>query len=237
MAQIVYYFWASLRLGGPDREVDFCVPTGNFGNVFAGYAAKQMGLPMGRLMVGSNRNDILTRFFESDDMSIQGVEPSLSPSMDIQISSNFERYLFDLLDRSGSATAKTMIDFRASGRMSVGQGGWDQAKKDFHAFSLDDDKCLDAMRKWFDQTGEVLDPHTVIGVEHAAQFGRDGVPTVALATAHPAKFPAAVEQALNHTPDLPTHLSDLYDRSESFTSLPNQLKEVQQHVRNHRRYT
>ena len=237
MAQIVYYFWASLRLGGPDREVDFCVPTGNFGNVFAGYAAKQMGLPMGRLMVGSNRNDILTRFFESDDMSIQGVEPSLSPSMDIQISSNFERYLFDLLDRSGSATAKTMIDFRASGRMSVGQGGWDQAKKDFHAFSLDDEKCLDAMRKWFDQTGEVLDPHTVIGVEHAAQFGRDGVPTVALATAHPAKFPAAVEQALNHTPDLPTHLSDLYDRSESFTSLPNQLKEVQQHVRNHRRHT
>ena len=102
MAQIVYYFWAALRLGAPEREIDFCVPTGNFGNVFAGYAAKQMGLPMGRLMVGSNRNDILTRFFESDDMSVRGVEPSLSPSMDIQISSNFERYLFDLLDRDGT---------------------------------------------------------------------------------------------------------------------------------------
>ena len=174
MAQIVYYFWASLRLGGPDREVDFCVPTGNFGNVFAGYAAKQMGLPMGRLMVGSNRNDILTRFFESDDMSIQGVEPSLSPSMDIQISSNFERYLFDLLDRSGSATARTMVDFRASGRMSVGQGGWEQAKRDFHAFALERSISVStpsaAMVR--EQTGEVLDPHTVIGVEHAAQFGR-----------------------------------------------------------------
>ena len=194
-----------------------------------------MGLPIGQLMVGSNRNDILTRFFDNDDMSIQGVEPSLSPSMDIQISSNFERYLFDLLDRSGSATAKTMVEFRATGRMNVGQGGWEQARRDFHGFSLSDPKCLDAMRRWHAQTGEVLDPHTVIGVEHAAQFGRAGVPAVALATAHPAKFPAAVEQALDHTPALPPHLHNLYERSESFTSLPNQLKEVQQHVRAHRR--
>jgi len=155
--------------------------------------------------------------------------------MDIQISSNFERYLFDLMDRSGSATAKTMTDFRATGRMNVGQGGWEKAKAEFHAFSLNDPKCLDAMRKWHSATGEVLDPHTVIGVEHAAQFGRPGVPAVALATAHPAKFPAAVEQALGMTPALPAHLSDLYDRSESFTSLPNQLQEIQKHVRTHRR--
>jgi len=168
-------------------------------------------------------------------MSIQGVEPSLSPSMDIQISSNFERYLFDLLDRSGSATARTMVDFRATGRMNVGQGGWEQAKRDFHAFALSDPKCLDAIRRWREKTGEVLDPHTVIGVEHAAQFGRPGVPAVALATAHPAKFPAAIEQALDQTPALPAHLGDLYERSESFTSLPNQLKEVQQYVRAHRR--
>ena len=139
--------------------------------------------------------------------------------------------------RSGAATAKTMVDFRSSGRMNVGQGGWEQAKRDFHAFSLNDPACLDAMRKWFTNTGEVLDPHTVIGVEHAAQFGRDGVPAVALATAHPAKFPTAVEQALGLTPDLPAHLSDLYERSERFTSLPNQLKEVQQHVRSHRSTT
>ena len=235
MAQIVYYFWAALRLGAPDREIDFCVPTGNFGNVFAGYAAKQMGLPIGQLMVGSNRNDILTRFFQDDDMSIKGVEPSLSPSMDIQISSNFERYLFDLLDRNGNATAKTMLDFRSSGRMAVGQGGWEKAKAEFHGFSLSDPKCVDAMKTWYAETGEVLDPHTVIGVEHAAQFGRPDVPAVALATAHPAKFPAAVEQALGFEPALPTHLSDLYERSESFTSLPNQLKEIQQHVRANRR--
>ena len=119
--------------------------------------------------------------------------------------------------------------------MNVGQGGWEQARRDFHGFSLSDPKCLDAMRRWHAQTGEVLDPHTVIGVEHAAQFGRAGVPAVALATAHPAKFPAAVEQALDHTPALPAHLHNLYERSESFTSLPNQLKEVQQHVRAHRR--
>ena len=234
MAQIVYYFWAALRLGAPEREVDFCVPTGNFGNVFAGYAAKQMGLPMGRLMVGSNRNDILTRFFESEDMSVRGVEPSLSPSMDIQISSNFERYLFDLLDRDGNATAKTMTDFRQTGRMQVGQGGWERARSEFHGFSLSDPDCLAAMKHWYAATGEVLDPHTVIGVQHAAEFGSSERPAVALATAHPAKFPAAVEQALGAEPALPVHLADLYDRPERFSVLANALEDVQKHVLSNR---
>ena len=154
--------------------------------------------------------------------------------MDIQISSTFERYLFDLLDRDGNATAKTMTDFRQTGRMQVGQGGWERAKSEFHGFSLSDPDCLAAMKHWHAATGEVLDPHTVIGVQHAAEFGSSERPAVALATAHPAKFPAAVEQALGAEPALPAHLADLYDRPERFSVLANALEDVQKHVLSNR---
>ena len=173
MGQIVYYFWAALQLGAPDRPVNFAVPTGNFGNVFAGYAAKNMGLPIEWLGVSSNRNDILTRFFERNDMSLAPVEPSHSPSMDIQVSSNFERLLFDLMGRDGKAVAQAIQDFRANGRLDVGQGGWEQARALFDGYRLDDPETLAAMADWRVRTnGQVLDPHTVIGVDHAASGHR-----------------------------------------------------------------
>ena len=155
--------------------------------------------------------------------------------MDIQISSNFERYLFDLLDRDGKATGQTMTDFRRTGRMQVGQGGWNRAKSEFHGFSLSDSACVAAMQHWHKAAGEVLDPHTVIGVQHAAEFGTVERPAVALATAHPAKFPAAVKRALGFEPALPSHLTDLYDRPEQFSVLANVLEDVQNHVLTNRR--
>ena len=158
MGQIVYYFWAALQLGAPDRPVNFAVPTGNFGNVFAGYAAKNMGLPIEWLGVSSNRNDILTRFFERNDMSLAPVEPSHSPSMDIQVSSNFERLLFDLMGRDGKAVAQAIQDFRANGRLDVGRGG--AGSRPFDGYRLGDPETLAAMADWRVRTnGQVLDPH------------------------------------------------------------------------------
>ena len=235
LAQVVYYFSSAVQLGAPHRKISFTVPTGNFGDIFAGYIAKRMGLPIDRLVVATNQNDILHRCLSTGEYRMGDVIPSISPSMDIQISSNFERYLFDLLDRDGNATAKTMTDFRQTGRMQVGQGGWERAKSEFHGFSLSDPDCLAAMKHWHAATGEVLDPHTVIGVQHAAEFGSSERPAVALATAHPAKFPAAVEQALGAEPPLPAHLADLYDRPERFSVLANALEDVQNHVLSNRR--
>ena len=236
MGQIVYYFWAALQLGAPDRAVNFAVPTGNFGNVFAGYAAKNMGLPIEWLGVSSNRNDILTRFFERNDMSLAPVEPSHSPSMDIQVSSNFERLLFDLMGRDGKAVAQAIQDFRANGRLDVGQCGWEQARSLFDGYRLDDPETLAAMADWRARTnGQVLDPHTVIGVDHAAKRAPAGTPVVSLATAHPAKFPSAVDQALAVDPTLPPHMADLYDRQERVHLLPSDLATLQDFVRGNRR--
>ena len=236
MGQIVYYFWAALQLGAPDRAVNFAVPTGNFGNVFAGYAAKNMGLPIEWLGVSSNRNDILTRFFERNDMSLAPVEPSHSPSMDIQVSSNFERLLFDLMGRDGKAVAQAIQDFRANGRLDVGQGGWEQARALFDGYRLDDPETLAAMADWRVRTnGQVLDPHTVIGVDHAARRAPTGTPVVSLATAHPAKFPSAVDQALAVDPALPPHMADLYEREERVHLLPSDLATLQDFVRGNRR--
>ena len=239
MAQTVYYVAAAVALGAADRVVSFAVPTGNFGNVYAGYAARAMGVPIERLIVGSNRNDILTRFFASGRMAIEAVHPSLSPSMDIQVSSNVERLLFDLYDRDGPALAQAMASFRRNGQLAVGEERWKAARAVFDGYRFDDSETLQAIAGLHRQTGEVVDPHSAIGVAaaHSAEqagerTGDRGVaPIVALATAHPAKFPDAVERATGHRPALPSHLADLLQRPERVEVLPNDLKTVEGYVR------
>ncbi len=236
MAQIAYYFHAAVALGAPDRRIAFAVPTGNFGNVYAGYAARAMGLPIERLVVGSNRNDILTRFFKTGRMTLEPVQPTLSPSMDIQISSNFERLLFDLYDRDGPSLAAAMAGFRRSGELAPGEERWRTARAVFDAHRLDDRETLQAIADIHAGSGELVDPHTAIGVAaaHAARHG-DSVPTVALATAHPAKFPEAVERATGIRPPLPAALADLDERPETVEVLPNDVRTVKDFIRGRQR--
>jgi threonine synthase len=232
MAQIVYYAFAALRLGAPHRAVVFAVPTGNFGNVFAGYAAAQMGLPVAKFAVGSNRNDILTRYFETGAMTAAAVVPTLSPSMDIQISSNFERLLFDATGRDSAAVAGLMERFKQGGSYAVDAAAHARILAQFAGARLDDAGTARVIKEIHAATGEVLDPHTAVGV-HAARTLKvpPGTPTVALATAHPAKFPDAVAAAVGARPALPPHLADLVQRPERFTSLPNDLDQVKAFVR------
>jgi threonine synthase len=231
-AQIPYYVAAALCLGAPDREVAFAVPTGNFGNVLAAWAARRMGLPVARLVVGSNRNDILTRFLAANDMSVRNVEPSLSPSMDIQVSSNFERLLFELLDRDPAATTAAMRGFRGSGRMAVPDGAWLRAARLFHGFSCDDPATEAEIRRLHEATGYLADPHSAIGIAAARALPcGHGVPMVAVATAHPAKFPEAMARATGITPPLPPRLADLYDKEERYTQAPNDLAAIEARVR------
>ena len=234
-AQIPYYVFAALALGAPDREVAFSVPTGNFGNVLAAWAARRIGLPIARLVVASNRNDILARFLAGNDMRVAPVEPSLSPSMDIQISSNFERLLFELLNRDPAATAACMSDFRATGRMPVPHAAWQRAATLMHGFRLDDAGTISEMRRLDGDCGYQADPHTAIGIAAARASRASGtcphVPVIAAATAHAAKFPDAAERATGRRPPLPKHLADLYDRPEHFTNAPNTLDAVEAQVR------
>ena len=231
-AQVPYYVAAALALGGPDREVGFAVPTGNFGNVLAAWVARRIGLPVARLVVGSNRNDILTRFLDGNDMSVRPVEPSLSPSMDIQVSSNFERLLFELLDRDAAATAATMEGFRAEGRMAVPGPAWHRARGVLHGFRLDDPGTLAEIARLHAACGYLADPHSAVGIAAArARPAGQGVPMVAMATAHPAKFPDAMEQATGLRPALPARLADLFARPERLTRVAKDLASVRAAVR------
>ncbi len=230
-AQIPYYVFAALALGAPEREVAFSVPTGNFGNVLAAWGARRMGLPVAKLIVGSNRNDILARFLAGNDMSKRPVEASLSPSMDIGVSSNFERLLFELLNRDAEATARIMAEFAATGRMDVPEGAWRHATELFTGFALDDAGTTAAIRSLWDKSGYLADPHTAIGLAAASAHPCTHVPTIAAATAHPAKFPDAMQAATGMRPPLPRHLADLYERAEKFTVAPNDLAHIQAAVR------
>jgi threonine synthase len=231
MAQTVYYVAAAVALGATDREIAFAVPTGNFGNVFAGYTARKMGLPISQLIIGSNRNDILTRFFETGSMVTQDVEPSLSPSMDIQVSSNFERLLFDVFDQDARLVTQSMAAFRDGGSMSVDGEKLAALRELFDAGRLDDEGTLKAIGEIYRDTGELLDPHSAIGVAIGHALRKDpAVPLVSLATAHPAKFPDAVERATGARPALPDRLADLFEREEKFSVLPNELAAVQQFI-------
>ncbi len=222
--QVVYYAWASLKLSDGATRVDFSVPTGNFGNVFAAHVARLMGLPVGGLIIGSNRNDILTRFFLSGEMRVEGVQPTISPSMDIQISSNFERYLFELFGRDGEVTAAAMADFRRDGVLTMENTLHRRACEDFFAARFSDEETSATIRAVYEQSGILIDPHTAVGVAAAgARRHGGGRPLVTVMTAHPAKFPDAVEAAMGIRPPLPDHLADLYDKPERCRALPVEI--------------
>jgi threonine synthase len=231
-AQIPYYVASALALGAPDSPVAFAVPTGNFGNILAAWGASQLGIPVAKFIVASNRNDILARFLAANDMSAKGVEPSLSPSMDIQVSSNFERLLFEFQGRDPALTAQTMTDFRASQRMRVDERTWRAITRRFTGFRLDDAATLAEIARTHALAGYLADPHTAIGLAAARAAGPIGVPVIVAATAHPAKFPDSIEQAVGFRPALPPHLADLYDREETFLRAPNDLAQIERLVRN-----
>jgi threonine synthase len=231
MAQVVYYVAAAVALGAPDRPVSFAVPTGNFGNVYAAHVARKMGLPISELVIGTNRNDILARFLNDGAMTIAGVEPSLSPSMDIQISSNFERLYFELKSRDGAAVAAAFKSFRATGTLPASTEEWRHARELFAAARVDDEATVAEIAMTYRMTGELLDPHSAIAVAAARRARRDPTAAmVALATAHPAKFPEAVERATGIRPRLPMRMADLLDRPERIEVLPNELAAVERFI-------
>ena len=229
MAQTAYYVWAVDQLGG--QPLSFAVPTGNFGNVLAGWIAREMGAPIETLVIGSNTNDILTRFIRTRSMTTAEVMPTLSPSMDIQVSSNFERLLFEMNGRDGGLTAEQLQRFRATGRLDVESDQYDEVIAPvFRAARFDDDETIATIGRVYAESGMLLDPHSAVGLAAARAHRIPGIPMVTLATAHPAKFPDAVERATGVRPSLPPHLADLLERPERLVSLPNDLRAVEQFV-------
>ena len=234
MAQVVYYFYAAVQLGAPHRAMQFSVPTGNFGDIFAGYVAKRMGLPIEQLIIATNRNDILHRFMSGNKLEKTELMHTLSPSMDIMISSNFERMLFELHDRDGAAIAKLMDDFKA-GPVSIDAARFAKARELFASLAVDDAQTCKVIADVLGESEYLLDPHSAIGVQ-AARTCRQSkdLPVITLATAHPAKFPEAVRSAgYPQDPPLPLHMQDLFAREERCTVLPKDLAAVQQFMTAH----
>lgn len=230
MAQIVYYFYAALNLGGPDRKVSFSVPTGNFGDIFAGYLAKKMGLPIDQLIVATNKNDILHRIISQNRAEKLPLEHTLSPSMDIVVSSNFERLLFDAHDRDGSVLADLMPRMNSES-VSLKDDNIAKVREHFDSFAVSDEVTCQTIASVYSDTGYLLDPHTAIGVKAARECRRDGkVPMVTLGTAHPVKFAEAVKKAGLETPALPHHMTDLFERDERMTIMANDLNALQSFV-------
>ncbi|WP_109807768.1 threonine synthase [Sphingosinithalassobacter portus] len=231
MAQVVYYFYAAVRLGAPEREVAFSVPTGNFGDVFAGYVAARMGLPVAKLIVATNVNDILHRALSSGDYSTGTVTPTAAPSMDIQVSSNFERLLFDLADRDGTAMADQMRGFESSRAMRLTNAQREGASALFVSDRVEPAHMSEAMRWAASEAGNVIDPHTAIGLAAARRADIDpAIPIVTLATAHPAKFPEAVERATGSRASLPGRVGDLFERQERYDVLPGTFEAVTEYI-------
>jgi threonine synthase len=245
-AQIVYYISAGLALGAASgRKVSFGVPTGNFGNVYAGHLARSLGLPVSRLVIGTNANDILARYLTSGDMSIAPVLPSLSPSMDIQVASNFERLLFELKGRNGGAVASALRTFRQTGALPADEQAWRQARGLFSGHKVDDSLTLATIAEVHARSRMLIDPHTAVAVA-AARAEIEGMntdeesrttPMIALASAHPAKFPDAVGRATGIRPALPPALADIMERREHVTVLSNDVGAVGRFVRAHARRT
>lgn len=234
MAQVVYYFYCAVRLGGPDRAVAFSVPTGNFGDVFAGYVAAQMGLPVAKLIVATNVNDILSRALNNGDYSQRVVTPTVTPSMDIQVSSNFERLLFDLAGRDGAALATQMHGFEAARALQLSSRQREGAAALFSAASVGASEMTNAMLWAQNASGQVIDPHTAIGLAAARGMALPpGVPIVTLATAHPAKFPDAVEAAIGIRPTLPKRLGPLFNMDETYVTRPATLAAIKDYVKGH----
>jgi len=238
LAQTVYYFYSAFRTlekTGAD-SVQFSVPTGNFGDILAGYIAQRMGLPVSKLSLATNENDILSRFFNSGTYGMADVVPTLSPSMDIQVASNFERLLFDLASRDGAATEALMQELSRSGRFSVPQDWIQRARACFASARVDEETTTRTIAELEQSSNLLVDPHTAVALRAAMDAGNDDR-MVTLSTAHPAKFPEAVERAVGHRPALPASMADLLQRTERMTTLPNDLATVQDFVRGHARPT
>ena len=230
MVQIVYYVWAVQQLGRGARATTFCVPTGNFGNVFSGHVAARMGLSVDRFLIASNRNDILSRLIETGELRAEEVVPTLSPSMDIQISSNLERLLYELLDGNGPATAELIAGFRDHGHVVLTPAQHQRLTAEFAGDRIGDSETLTIISEIYNSHNLLVDPHTAVGIGVAQRHRRAGEHVVSLATAHPAKFPDAVEQATGVRPELPPHLADIFDRREDYAVLPNDLATVEDFV-------
>src|SRR6056297_251452 len=230
LAQVVYYFTSAVSLGAPHRAVSFTVPTGNFGDIFAGDIAKRMGLPIDRLVVATNHNDILHRCLSTGGYVTDSVTPTISPSMDIQVSSNFERALFDAYDRDGAAVAQLMDGLKAGG-FHVSQGAMQVLRDHYDSGRVSEDQTLAMITQAQDHMGELLCPHSAIGVAVAEAQRDRATPMVTLATAHPAKFPDAVQKATGLRPPLPERMADLFDRTERVTRLANDLDTLETHIK------
>ena len=233
LAQTVYYFTAAVSLGAPHRQVSFTVPTGNFGDIYAGLVAKRMGLPVDRLVVATNANDILHRTLTSGAHRKEGVVATISPSMDIQVSSNFERVLFDVYDRDGGAIAALMEELRQGG-FGLSQGALGRLREDLDSGRADEDATRATISAIAVDTGRTICPHTAVGVKVAEEHLAPPVPMITLATAHPAKFPDAVEAATGRRPSLPDRMADLFDRPERVEEVPNDLSAIQSLIRERR---
>lgn len=229
LAQVVYYFYAAVALGAPERSVSFTVPTGNFGDIFAGYIARKMGLPIEQLVIATNQNDILDRAMKTGDYVQNGVTPTISPSMDIQVSSNFERALFDAYGRDGTAVSVLMDELKAGG-FHISQGAMGMLRETFASGRCSEAETTATMQRIFAETGEILCPHSAVGVKVAEEHLGDA-PMITLATAHPAKFPDAVEAAMGTRPALPPRMADLFARPERVTRVPNDLGALQTLIR------
>lgn len=226
-AQVAYYVYAGIRLQAP---VTFSVPTGNFGDVYAGYVAGRMGLPIGELIVATNRNDILARFFETGEYRIEPAVATMSPSMDIQIASNFERLLFEIHDRDGASVAQVMRDFRTTQSMRVERSRLDAVAGHFRAARVDEAGTLEIIERWHRDMDYVVDPHTAIGLGAGERLHRGANPLVCLATAHPAKFSQAIKDAIGKAVPLPERSADLWEKAERFDVVKNDLKTIQDRI-------
>ena len=234
MAQIVYYFTSAVALGAPDREVSYSVPTGNFGDIYAGYVAQQMGLPIKQLIVATNRNDILTRVLTSGDYTVGTVSPTISPSMDIQVSSNFERLLFNLYDGQGDDVRRLMDNLTQSGSFSLDPAQLTKAGQSFDALQVSEGDTEATIKRIFEETGMLVDPHTAVGIKTSQDKNTDpATPMVTLSTAHPAKFPEAVEKVTGQHPELPAHMADLFEREEKYDRLDHDLDDLKSYIRSH----
>jgi threonine synthase len=231
MAQVVYYFAAGVALGSPHRAVSFSVPTGNFGDIFAGYAAAQMGLPVEQLIIGTNVNDILARTLSTGQYSLEEVVPTSSPSMDIQISSNFERLIFEVCDRDPSAVTALMGGLAQSGSFTLPAKVLKRLQADFSAERVDEADVASTVKAVLANSAKLIDPHTAVGVAAGRKARKsNATPLISLSTAHPAKFPDSVEAMSGVRPALPPELGDLFERQERFEVLPNEIRAVRSHI-------
>ncbi|MGR3291937.1 MAG: threonine synthase, partial [Paracoccaceae bacterium] len=231
LAQVVYYFTSAVALGAPHREVSFTVPSGNFGDIFAGTIAKRMGLPIKQLVIATNQNDILHRALLTGSYTTKGVRPSISPSMDIQVSSNFERALFYAYNSDGNAVAQQMDDLTTKGGFDISQGAISRLRELYGSGRASEDETADTIRQVFAATGEVICPHTATGVKVAQDQPASDVPMITLATAHPAKFPTAVHAATGLHPALPPHMTKLFELPERITRLGNDIDQIETLIR------